>query len=301
YSLGTYPAGNDGVNPTNATPDATYTTDIPDNAGIALFNSTTTFTLANRLDAVGSTSEANTTYKEGTGYPALSPSSINYTFYRDLNNATGTPKDTDNNATDFIFADTQGTGGLGPPQRLGAPGPENLTGPVQRNSTIKLSLIDPGCSGNGSVDVNGVPNGLQPNACARQRDTTSDPANNSTFGTLSIRRKVTNNTGAPMTRLRFRIVDITTFPAPSGTADLRVRTSATYTANLVGGGTVQVLGLTLEQANSPNNQPNGGGFNSSLAVGTITLATPLGAGNSINVHFLLGVQQSGTYRFFVNV
>src|SRR5205085_9591379 len=116
YSLGTYPAGNDGVNPTNATPDATYTTDIPDNAGIALFNSTTTFTLANRLDAVGSTSEANTTYKEGTGYPALSPSSINYSFYRDMNNATGTPKDTDNNATDFILADTNGTGGLGPPQ-----------------------------------------------------------------------------------------------------------------------------------------------------------------------------------------
>src|SRR5205085_272421 len=116
YSLGTYPAGNDGVNPTNATPDATYTTDIPDNAGIALFNSTTTFTLANRLDAVGSPSEANTTYKEGTGYPALSPSSINYSFYRDMNNATGTPKDTDNNATDFILADTNGTGGLGPPQ-----------------------------------------------------------------------------------------------------------------------------------------------------------------------------------------
>src|SRR4029078_5667262 len=46
YSLGAY-----------ATGDATYTTDIPDNAGIALFSSATTFTLPNRLDAVGSTSE----------------------------------------------------------------------------------------------------------------------------------------------------------------------------------------------------------------------------------------------------
>ncbi|MGH9967587.1 MAG: proprotein convertase P-domain-containing protein, partial [Pyrinomonadaceae bacterium] len=75
YSLGGYATGN-----------ATYTTDIPDNAGIALFNTNipANFNLANRLDAVGSTSEANTLYKEGTGYPALTPFSIDYSFYRDL-------------------------------------------------------------------------------------------------------------------------------------------------------------------------------------------------------------------------
>ena len=71
YSLASYPAGNG----TTATGDATYTTDIPDNAGIAIFNTSVSanFVLANRLDAVGSTSEANTLYKEGTGYPALTP------------------------------------------------------------------------------------------------------------------------------------------------------------------------------------------------------------------------------------
>ena len=37
YSLAAYPAGNG----TTATGDATYTTDIPDNAGIALFNNNT--------------------------------------------------------------------------------------------------------------------------------------------------------------------------------------------------------------------------------------------------------------------
>ncbi len=37
YSLASYPAGNG----TTATGDATYTTDIPDNAGIALFNNNT--------------------------------------------------------------------------------------------------------------------------------------------------------------------------------------------------------------------------------------------------------------------
>ncbi len=81
YSLASYPAGNG----TTATGDATYTTDIPDNAGIAIFNTSVgaNFVLANRLDAVGSTSEANTLYKEGTGYPALTPFSIDYSFYRD--------------------------------------------------------------------------------------------------------------------------------------------------------------------------------------------------------------------------
>jgi hypothetical protein len=112
YSLGGY-----------ATGDATYTTDIADNAGIALFNNNTgggSYVLANRFDAVGSTSEANTLYKEGTGYPALTPFSIDYAFHRDECGKAGsittmglcsisTPKDTDNNAVDFIFVDTNGT------------------------------------------------------------------------------------------------------------------------------------------------------------------------------------------------
>ncbi len=291
YSLAAYPAGNG----TTATGDATYTTDIADNAGIAVFNTNlpANFTLANRLDAVGSTSEANTLYKEGTGYPALNTLlNPDYSFYRDLNNATGTPKDTNNNATDFLFADPQATD-ANAGSRLGAPGPENLSSPVQRNATIKSALIDPGCPGSSSGAGAAAFTG-----CARHRDTTPDGANNSTFGTLSIRRKFTNNTGQPVTRLRFRVVDITTFPPPAGTADLRLRTSAPYTANLTGGGTTPVAGLTLE---TPAAQPNGGGFNSSVSAATITLAAPLAAGNSINVHFLLGVQQTGSFRFFINI
>src|SRR4051794_2167034 len=65
YSLGTYPAGNG----TTATGNATYTTGIPINDGIALFNTSiaANFVLANRLDAVGSTS-APALYREGAGY-----------------------------------------------------------------------------------------------------------------------------------------------------------------------------------------------------------------------------------------
>jgi hypothetical protein len=298
YSLASYPAGNG----TTATGDATYTTDIPDNAGIAIFNTSVAanFVLANRLDAVGSSSEANTLYKEGTGYPALTPFSIDYAFYRDNCGKSGsittfgacsidTPKDTNNNAADFIFVDTNGTS-AGAGQRLGAPGPENLSSPIQRNASFAVNLLDT-CVGGASP----------PN---RVRDFTSDPANNSTFGTLDIRRTVVNNTGGNVTRLRWRVIDLTTFPAPSGIADLRPRTSTSVVVTVdrppCGSGTsnVTVQGTTLEQ---PPSQPNGGGFNSSMSSGTVTLATPLANGASLDVRFLLGIQQTGSFKFYVNV
>ena len=298
YSLASYPAGNG----TTATGDATYTTDVPDNAGIAIFNTSVAanFVLANRLDAVGSTSEANTLYKEGTGYPALTPFSIDYSFYRDNCGKSGsittfgacpisTPKDTNNNAADFIFVDTNGTS-AGAGQRLGAPGPENLSSPIQRNASFAVNSLDP------CVAAASPPN--------RVRDFTSDPANNSTFGTLDIRRTVVNNTGGNVTRLRFRVIDITTFPAPSGIADLRPRTSTSVVVTVdrppCGSGTsnVTVNGTTLEQ---PPSQPNGGGFNSSMSAGTVTLATPLANGASLDVRFLLGIQQTGSFKFFFNI
>jgi hypothetical protein len=299
YSLASYPAGNG----TTATGDATYTTDIPDNAGIALFNNNTPaeFTLANRLDAVGSTSEANTLYKEGTGYPALVPFSIDYSFYRDscgkggsittlgVCPTGGNLKDTNNNAADFVFVDTNGTS-AGAGQRLGAPGPENLSSPIERNASFDVALLDI------CVGVASPPN--------RVRDFTSDPPNNSTFGTLDIRRTVVNNTGGNVTRLRFRIIDLTTFPAPSGFADLRPRSSSAVVVTVdrppCGSGTsnVTVQGTTLEQ---PPSQPNGGGFNSSLSAGVVTLATPIANGASVDVRWLLGIQQTGTFKIYVNV
>ena len=300
YSLASYPAGNG----TTATGDATYTTDIPDNAGIALFNNNSgggAYSLANRLDAVGSTSEANTLYKEGTGYPALTPFSINYSFYRDncgkggsittfgVCPTGGVLKDTNNNAADFVFVDTNGTS-AGAGQRLGAPGPENLSSPIERNASFTADLLDI------CVAAASPPN--------RVRDFTSDPPNNSTFGTLDIRRTVVNNTGGNVTRLRFRVIDVTTFPAPSGIADLRPRTSTAVVVTVdrppCGSGTsnVTVNGTTLEQ---PPSQPNGGGFNSSMSAGTITLATPLANGASVDVRFLLGIQQTGSFKFFFNV
>jgi len=296
YTLASYPAGNG----TTATGDATFTADIPDNVGVALFNTANplNFTLANRLDAAGNASEANTLYKEGTGFPDRITFNTDNSFYRDL--TSGRPLDTGDNNNDFLYVDTQGTCALNVPggctsidftrrgRHLGAPGPQNLTSPIVRTPLLASTLIDP-C----------VPNSSSPN---RVRDLTNDPSEpNDEFGTLTIRRRFTNNTGANVTRLRFRIVDITTFPVPTGTADLRPLTSTSVVVSIsaaCGGGTTTVQGTTLEE---PPTQPNGGGYNSTLSAGTITLATPLAPGASINVQFRNGVQQTGGFRFFVTV
>ena len=282
YSLSGYPAGLG----SGATGDATYTLNIGDNAGIALFKTANSvnFNLANRLDAVGATSVANALYKEGVGYPALVPFSIDSSWYRNIPTSgagAGVPQDTNNNSADFKFVDTNGTS-AGAGQRLGAPGPENLSSPghILTGSSISVGLVDPG------VSANSAPNYV--------RSLISDPINNSTLGTVDIRRKLTNSTGFPIARLRFRIIDLTTFPAPSGTADLRPRNSGAVVVSLSGGGTTTVRGTSVDQ---PPTQANGGGFNSSMSAGTITLATPLANGGSINLRLLLGVQQEGMYNF----
>ena len=305
FSLGTYPAGTGTV----GTGDNFYGVDIPDQSGIALFNNNTgggSFILANRFDAVGPTGEANTLYREGAGLPALTPFNIDYSWTRDECGKGGavnllgvcsisTPKDIDDNSADFYFVDTNGTS-AGGGQRLGAPGPQSISSPIQRNSTVAAALLD------ATVVSSAAPN--------RVRDFTSVPANNSTFGTLSIRRRFVNNTGGNVTRLRFRIIDLDTFPAAAGFADLRPITSSSVvvagindsaTCTAAGQATpcsVTVQGTTLEQAPS---QPNGGGFNTSLSAGTITLGTPLANGASVDVQFLLGIQQTGNFRIYVNI
>lgn len=288
--------------PSVATADATYTTDIPDNAGIALFNNNlggSHFVLANRLDAVGSASDNNSLYKEGAGYAALTPFSIDYSFTRDLcgkggsitNSSAcssgGAPRDTGNNAADFIFVDTNGTS-AGAGQRLGAPGPANSASPLLFGGAVTSAPLD-SCQ-----SISAAPNWV--------RDATSNPVNNSTFGTLRVLRRFTNTSGAPLTRLRFRVMDLTTFPAPSGYADLRPRTSDDVTVNINGsacGGvnsSVIAYGAVLD---TPPAQSNGGGFNSTLSVPQVSVSTPLAAGASIDVSFLLGVQQTGIARFGV--
>ncbi len=118
------------------------------------------------------------------------------------------------------------------------------------------------------------------------------------FGTLTLRRKFTNAGTNPVTQIRWRVADITTLgSAGTGLADLRVLSSpsADFNVTVTGGGTVPVKGTQVEQ---PPTQAAGGGLNSSIV--TITTATPIAPGGSVNVEFTLGVAQTGSYRFFIN-
>jgi hypothetical protein len=128
-----------------------------------------------------------------------------------------------------------------------------------------------------------------------------NPANNSTYGTLELRRTCTNNSGAPVTRFRFRVIDLSTFPGGGGVADLRVLTSlagpVTVDRAPCGSGfaDITVRGTTLEQ---PPAQVYDGGFNFSLDV---ALPSPLAAGDSVDLRFLFGVEQTGTFKFQFNI
>jgi hypothetical protein len=270
YSLGSYATGN-----------VTYSAGIPDGSGIALFRTAdpVNFTLANRLDAVGY-STAGSLYREGNGLPtggAETSTDLNYSFYRNLAGG-GTPADSNDNAVDFFGVDTQGTT-LGTGQRLGAPGPENLSSPIQRNGEIATLLLDPAaCQG-----------------CAPNR-VSATPSTEHPYNTLTVRRRYTNNTGRTITRLRFRIVNVTTLYVAAGTADLRLRTSADTPVTLTNGTTLTVKGTTLENSSL---QPVGGGWNSTAAVALPSQG--LAPGASVDVQFVLQVAQGGTFRFLLNV
>ena len=325
YTLSNYPAGSG----TTAVPNFTFTFPTPDNAGIALFGTSVPFNynLTNRIDAIGSDADNNTLFREGAGYPAVNLFNLEGSFFRRLpGGCTGSisgncnsvslltttlgptspyPQDTDDNAADVLYGDTGATN-LTASRRLAAPGPENSSGPI-------TGILDPGLvisRLDSTVADDATPN--------RVRNTTPGSLQNSTFGTVSFRRRITNNVGQPITRLRFRVVDITTLPSiGSGcnvepapaicAADLRPLSSNTSTVAINDpvicspSGTpcnVNVQGTTLE---TPPNQAFGGGFNSSWSVGSITAATPLGNGASINLQFVTGLQQTGVDRLYIVV
>lgn len=263
---------------------ASYFADIRDGSGLALYRTgnPASFTPGERLDAVGFT---GTTFFEGT--PLTPAGGINtplqHSFARKLSN--GLPQDTGDNEADFYFVEVNGATSNSRTAILGAPGPENSLSPIQRNATVKSSLIEPTTASTSPPNrvrsgqlLAGVPNA---------------------YGTLSIQRRFKNSTNTSITRLRFRVVDITTLNSPPGAspqADMRVLSSTGVVTNSQGQEIVTVTGLTVEQTPA---QPGGGGLNSTLTV--VLPGGRLAPGNTIDVQFLLGVQQQGSFRFLVNV
>ena len=293
YSLNGYAQSDEVLRPGDAEPSAGYNLNIPDGSGIALFGTAdpANYTLANRLDAAGYAGVAPL-YREGAGFPgpgAEATNNLQHSFVRKVCvfggaacSGPGTPHDTSDNSADFVVVNTEGSAfatTLG--SKLGAPGPESLSSPVNGNAGMPAALLDP------SVSASQPPN--------RVRNFT--PVTNGVHGTLSIRRTITNNTGSPVRYLSFRIIDVTTNPVPAGTADIRALDSGDIQVT-VNGNPVDVLGTFVEE---PPDQPNGGALNSSMAVGAIDLDDQLEDGESVSVQFLLGIMQTGGYRFYVNI
>ena len=284
YSLGAYAAG-----------DLTLVFGIEDDHNVALFNTAdlSNISTVTRLDAVGfgANSGGNCDLlREGTTLQPAAGSTSEYSFVRSVDK--GATKDTNDNAADFIVVSTTGAAvGSNAVPTLGAPGPENSTG---ARGPVPCNVPDTARFGRNRLDST-VALGSSPNTV---RDATVGP--NAANGTIDFRRRFTNNTGGAVTQLRFRITN-TTNPSTSGAADLRALSSATFVVSVNDPATcggpapcnVTVVGTTLEQ---PPVQLSGGGVNSTLGVGTITTATPLPAGASVNLHLLFGVQQHGNYH-----
>ncbi|MFN2510476.1 MAG: beta strand repeat-containing protein [Pyrinomonadaceae bacterium] len=301
YSLANY--GGTGA----ATGDNTLMADIESDFNVGLFSTTDPLQISttNRLDAVGfgvSTGGVCDLLLEGTTLQPASGSTSEHSFVRKftlVSNDVPTPRDVNDNAADFTVVSTTPAAPVGSnaAPKLGAPGPENRTGPnLKKFSQVGGLFLDQ----------------TQPNSASPNRLRNLSPVTNGANGTISIRRRFVNNTGGSITRLRFRIYDITTFPVPAGTADLRALSSLNVSINgVMDPGTcaatgtpatppcmVNAEGTTLE---TPPAQPNGGGLNSSMAAGTVTTGTPVVNGASINLQFLFGVQQGGSFRVFVIV
>jgi hypothetical protein len=273
-----------------AVPDGTYTTTIADTVGMALFNNDTggaSFNLANRYDAVGPASESDPLYREGNGYPNIPLTNAEFSLVRRFDPLTGISQDTGDNATDLVCVDTNGTFATVDPH-LGAPGPEFSTGPWFFNHAgLPHRALD------SSKALSVSPN--------RVRDLLSDPGNNSTLGTLSIRRRIVSEYGASVVGLRYRVMDLTTFPRPADAADLRLRSSTLQVvsgindAGTCNGSTPCSISLQATTLEAPN-QPKGGGLNSTVRVGTVTFGTPLSNGSSLPLQFLFGVEANGYYH-----
>lgn len=300
YSLGGYAIPNGAYNANNSG------TEISDNTGIALFKTayTAAFDGSNDcvggatcvLDGVGFGNDA-APYREGTGLMLLMPSDKEFSYVRKID-ANGFPQDTNNNASDFWLVSTDAAlfsacsdaplctnFGNTYASVLGAPGPENLSSPVNRTSQLKSSLVEPGAGSLGGANAS--------------RDTMSGGAGTPTeFGTLTLRRRFTNTTGNTVTRLRFRISNLTTINSPgagTGQADLRAITSITQSIT-VNGVPVDVRKATLE---APATTPPGGGYNSSLLVdlpgGGLVNA------NSVVINITFGVAKGGNFSLAYTV
>ena len=298
YSLGGYATPNGVYNQSNSG------VEISDNTGIAIFKTAYTAAFDGSNDCLGGTScvldavgfgNDPAPFRENTGLTVLSPIDKEFSYARKVT-TTGYPQDTNNNASDFWLVSTDATvfdACSDAPicttyantfaSVLGAPGPENLSSPVNRTSQLKSSLIEPAAGSLGGAN-------------AVRDSTPGTPGSPTAFGTLTLRRRFTNTTGGAVTKLRLRVTNITTINSPGAgatQADIRALTSATQSISVTNNGVtteVDVRKATLEE---PPTQEKGGGYHSSLLVDIPGVS--LINGNSVVVNIRFGVAKGGAF------
>ena len=262
-----------------ATGDVSYTGDIALSSALTLSNAQGTV-----IDSVGDLSGAS-------GFV----SSNQYAFVRRMDGALGLI-DTDTDQNDFNLLDTASTNGsadvtglstLVGGARLGTPGPQNTSAPVQR-AALSIAPLDP--AANGGVTASGR---------YASRGSNADP-----LGRLTLRRTITNFSNTTLTQIRIFLVRTTSGACnDTSVADMRAITSVGASLN----GTKYVQGIQLEaptDPTTPSNQlsssdtGNGGGLNASWNVGTLP-AGGLAPGASMNIEFVFGIKREGNYNFSI--
>ena len=259
-----------------ASHDASWTTDLPDNTGIGLFKSTSTFVAGTVVDAVGFVGSSSP-YLEGTGITVPGLTGTSEVVYA-RNAPGGVIQDTGSNASDFYLGDTNAASFPPVTARLAAPGPQNLAS--EKATGLTLTMADP------MKSPTTFPNRYRVGITA-------------TTGVYYFRWKVTNNTGAAITKLRIRIATLTTQNSPGYTlagtqADFRLVTSPDAAMSVPA--PVTALGLTLEAP--PTGLPLNGGDNAS-ATATLPGGT-LASGASVYINIGFKYEQAGSYVYFVS-
>ncbi len=267
--------------------DQTLANPMDDATGITLLNAAST--VVDAVSFVGSSMAG-----EGTLLPSAPTANGEYAFERrqSSGNPAGVPLDNNNNSGDFIFVSTTGAAfasvtGDGTAttldSTLGSPSPNSTTGYVQTGS-VAMSLLDT------SVANSVAPNRVRLNAV--DSGVTGAPDR---FGTLRLRRTLTNNGGTTYTRVRFHVVTITTYSAGGlggysdlNQADVRLLTSPDETGIATSTGAKNVIGTSVQ---APATGTVGGGLNAN----TVVLNQALTPGSSANYSFELGVARKGNF------
>jgi hypothetical protein len=280
--------------------DASWTPDIGDDTGLALFATSATgaYGTSTPLDAVGFTS-SSPQYREGAGLAGIGagPFTKNHAFVRKHIYGGGSLENTADNAADFALVAVDPATYGGPSTAvLGGASPENLAAETERtNAEFTVDLLDPASD---------------QYAGDNYHFTAAVGGANSKF--IELRRRVTNlSLAQSYSAVRLKTTSLSTLnndPGPGSTqADFRPTSSTLCNGSTVPGPlgfgpctTGVANALTLEQPPAyftlGVTDATGvmGGLNSTLRVG----AVPLLANTSVGVNFKLFYTTSGLPGFF---